>query len=328
MHPHHLGRLHAVFGKNGQIVGLCPLLRYVKWNAQKNRFYIQPEYNDDVAKRWISIIHNLYISLCFRSLWMSLRVFQTDVKNCSSWVYRLCFQINIDYDINNNFLVVYPVISIGNNRLLCAWEQMVSRRFVIKQCKCWVWNFSGWLTSHHFLRRLLGETIPIEFICNQIVFNYVWNLRFERIGDHLGDTMKVCEHKSLPDAKSCWPPRGQQVSQQGWIWGIHCTQATKHSSELSSLTLTPPDLDFWWRLPWYQFPHRKDLLDILMVFQRCKVFLSLQNYKHLSLVEINLTSGLPSSTPEVSCPRVFRGCLDSTGFFSCVMLWRNVCCER
>ena len=25
----------------------------------------------------------------------------------------------------------------------------------------------------------------------------------------------------------CWPPRGQQMLHQRWIWGIHCTQALK-----------------------------------------------------------------------------------------------------
>ena len=31
-----------------------------------------------------------------------------------------------------------------------------------------------------------------------------------------------------------WPPRGRQVLHQRWIWGIHCAQARKHTSEGSS----------------------------------------------------------------------------------------------
>ena len=33
------------------------------------------------------------------------------------------------------------------------------------------------------------------------------------------------KHNRLP----CWPSRGQQVSHQRWIWGIHCMQVTKHA---------------------------------------------------------------------------------------------------
>ena len=29
----------------------------------------------------------------------------------------------------------------------------------------------------------------------------------------------------------CWPLYSQQVSHQRWIWGIHCVQARKHTSE-------------------------------------------------------------------------------------------------
>ena len=36
----------------------------------------------------------------------------------------------------------------------------------------------------------------------------------------------------------CWPPRGQ-VLHQRWIWGIHCSQAWKHTSEGSTLALKP-----------------------------------------------------------------------------------------
>ena len=28
-----------------------------------------------------------------------------------------------------------------------------------------------------------------------------------------------------------WPPRGQQVLHQRWIWGCHCAQVKKHASE-------------------------------------------------------------------------------------------------
>ena len=43
------------------------------------------------------------------------------------------------------------------------------------------------------------------------------------------------EHNWLP----CWLPRGQQVSHQRWISGIHFMQATKYASEGSTLALKP-----------------------------------------------------------------------------------------
>ena len=36
-----------------------------------------------------------------------------------------------------------------------------------------------------------------------------------------------------------WPSRGQQMSHQGWIWGINCMQVRKHASEGSTLALRP-----------------------------------------------------------------------------------------
>ena len=41
------------------------------------------------------------------------------------------------------------------------------------------------------------------------------------------------------DRLPCWSPRGQQVSHQRWISGVHCTQVTKHASEGSILTFKP-----------------------------------------------------------------------------------------
>ena len=36
-----------------------------------------------------------------------------------------------------------------------------------------------------------------------------------------------------------WPPRGQQVSHQRWIWGIYCMHVRKHASKGSTLALKP-----------------------------------------------------------------------------------------
>ena len=35
----------------------------------------------------------------------------------------------------------------------------------------------------------------------------------------------------------CWPSRGRQMSQQRWIWGIHCMQVRKQASKGSTLVL-------------------------------------------------------------------------------------------
>ena len=43
---------------------------------------------------------------------------------------------------------------------------------------------------------------------------------------HYG-TDRVFVSNTLP----CWPPSGQQVSHQSWIWGFHYMQVTKHASE-------------------------------------------------------------------------------------------------
>ena len=68
--------------------------------------------------------------------------------------------------------------------------------------------------------------------------------------------MQVCgsEVAQLP----CWLPRGQQVSYLRWIWGIHCTQATKHASEgihLGFETRTDITRSL---IQSYQWPHKKD----------------------------------------------------------------------
>ena len=41
--------------------------------------------------------------------------------------------------------------------------------------------------------------------------------------------VKVLRSKTVQPP--CWLPRGQQVSHQRWIWGIHCMLATKHISK-------------------------------------------------------------------------------------------------
>ena len=37
----------------------------------------------------------------------------------------------------------------------------------------------------------------------------------------------------------CWPSKGQQVSHQKRIWGIHCMQTNRHANEGSTLALKP-----------------------------------------------------------------------------------------
>ena len=61
------------------------------------------------------------------------------------------------------------------------------------------------------------------------------------------------------DQLLCWPSRGQPVSYQRWISGIHCMQVTKHASQWSTLALNPrADIT---RSPkqGYCWPHKKDL---------------------------------------------------------------------
>ena len=42
----------------------------------------------------------------------------------------------------------------------------------------------------------------------------------------------TCPSTGIKKARlPCWLSRGQQVLHQRWIWGIHCTQAMKHTSE-------------------------------------------------------------------------------------------------
>ena len=57
----------------------------------------------------------------------------------------------------------------------------------------------------------------------------------------------------------CWLPRGQQVSHQRWIWGIHCAQARKHASKGSTLALKPRADITRNPKPGCQRPHKKDL---------------------------------------------------------------------
>ena len=58
----------------------------------------------------------------------------------------------------------------------------------------------------------------------------------------------------------CWPSRGQQVSHQRWISGIHCAQVRKHASEGSTLSLKPGgDVTTEVQNKGYQWPHKKDL---------------------------------------------------------------------
>ena len=88
-----------------------------------------------------------------------------------------------DYDRNKSYLWVYRVISIGNNRELCAWQHMVSRHAVRKNSASvgfGIWM--GWVTSLSclFLRRFLRETIPIEISCNEILVNWLFWPEFQR----------------------------------------------------------------------------------------------------------------------------------------------------
>ena len=55
-----------------------------------------------------------------------------------------------------------------------------------------------------------------------------------------------------------WSSRGQQVSHQRWIWEIHCTQAMKHTSEGSTLTLKARVDVSRGSKQGYQCPHKKD----------------------------------------------------------------------
>ena len=41
----------------------------------------------------------------------------------------------------------------------------------------------------------------------------------------------VCKYVNQKAWLPCWPSRGQEVLYQRWIWGIHCMQAKKHTSE-------------------------------------------------------------------------------------------------
>ena len=56
-----------------------------------------------------------------------------------------------------------------------------------------------------------------------------------------------------------WSPRGQQVSHQRWIWGIHCTQATKHVSQGSTLAFKLRADVIRSRIQGYQWTYKKDL---------------------------------------------------------------------
>ena len=52
--------------------------------------------------------------------------------------------------------------------------------------------------------------------------------------------VKMCASTWSKSAQvQCLLPKGQQVLHQRWIWGIYCTQATKHASKGSSLALKP-----------------------------------------------------------------------------------------
>ena len=56
----------------------------------------------------------------------------------------------------------------------------------------------------------------------------------------------------------CWLPRGQQVLHQRWIWGIHCTQAMKHTSERSNMASKPRSDITKSPTRRYQWSHKKD----------------------------------------------------------------------
>ena len=59
--------------------------------------------------------------------------------------------------------------------------------------------------------------------------------------------------------KKAWPLYGQQVSHKRWISGFHCTHATKHTSEGSTLALKPRGDTTRSPTEGYQWPHEKDL---------------------------------------------------------------------
>ena len=61
------------------------------------------------------------------------------------------------------------------------------------------------------------------------------------------------------DQLPCWLPRGQHVSHQRWISGIHCVQVRKHAIEGSTLALKPRGDITISPKQGYQWPHKKDL---------------------------------------------------------------------
>ena len=80
-----------------------------------------------------------------------------------------------------------------------------------------------------------------------------------------------CKSFRTNAAKSMKPhPRGQEVSHQMWICGIHCKQISKHASKVSILTLNPPVLDFWRRLA--SISHPTTRIDVLPNFFLKKVY--------------------------------------------------------
>ena len=74
-----------------------------------------------------------------------------------------------------------------------------------------------------------------------------------------------------------WPPRGQQVLHQKWIWVLHCVQARNQASEGSILALKPR-VDVTRSLKQgCQWPHKKDWSPSKKNFRK-------KNYSHLHMV--------------------------------------------
>ena len=71
----------------------------------------------------------------------------------------------------------------------------------------------------------------------------------------------------------CWP-RGQQVSHQRWLWGIHCIQSTNHASQESALVLKPKADATRSPKQEYQWSHKMDLCPPIfffknLIYQKC-----------------------------------------------------------
>ena len=82
----------------------------------------------------------------------------------------------------------------------------------------------------------------------------------------------------------CWPLYSQQVSHQRWISGIYCKQATKHTSEESTLALKPRGDVTRSPKQGYQWPHKKESCP-LKYLSHWKLFI---HSKSTCLLHLNL----------------------------------------